>query len=154
MSPLNTMEDFRRDIAYRVLKREDGSILLTGTLQDRFHDIEMQVDVDAERMAITDIRAVFRRSPTSDCRNVSAQLQKLVGTVIGKGLNRRLMATLGGGEEGCGNLRSMLSGLLPLALNVRASAGITDEREMLDTIHRQLRGTCAGYAGPVPGDAS
>jgi len=46
----------------------------------------------------------------------------------------------------CGNIRNLLLGLLPLALNVRVSAGFTDEREMLDTIHEKLRGTCAGYA--------
>jgi hypothetical protein len=34
-------------------------------------------------------------------------------------------------------------------MNVKVSAGISDEREMLDTIHEKLRGTCAGYAGPV-----
>ncbi|HLO26644.1 MAG TPA: DUF2889 domain-containing protein, partial [Geobacteraceae bacterium] len=144
---LNTMEDFQRDISYRVLKRENGTIALTATLQDRFHDIMAEVIVDGETLTITAIKAEFRKSPTGDCRNVSASLERLVGFAIGKGLNRKLMEVLGGGE-GCGNMRNLLLGLLPLALNVRASAGIMDEREMLDSIHERLHGTCAGYAAP------
>lgn len=142
------MEDFQRDISYRLLKREDGTLSLTATLKDRFHDIELKVLVDGKSLVITSADVNFRRSPTSDCPNVSERLAGLAGIVIGKGLNRRLMEALGGGE-GCGNLRNLLLGLLPLALNVRAGAGITDEREMLDTIHEKLLGTCAGYARPV-----
>jgi hypothetical protein len=148
MQQLNTMEDFQRDVSYRVLKREDGTIVLTATLRDRFHDILAEIVTDGETLAIRSARAEFRKSPTGDCQNVATRLEQLVGFSIGKGLNRKLMEVLGGGE-GCGNLRTLLLGLLPLALNVRASAGIKNEREMLDTIHEQLRGTCAGYVGPV-----
>lgn len=145
---LNSMEDFQRDISYRVLKRGDGTIALTATLRDRFHDILAEVIVEGETLAVISARADFRTSPTGDCQNVSANLERLVGFTIGKGLNRKLAEVLGGGE-GCGNLRNLFLGLLPLALNVRASAGIKDEREMLDAIHEQLRGTCAGYADPA-----
>ena len=144
----NTMEDFRRDISYRALKREDGQVSLTALLQDRFHDIEVEVVADLEALTITAASADIRRSPTPDCRHVAARMDGLVGFTIGKGLNRKLMEVLGGGE-GCGNIRNLLLGLLPLAMNVRACAGIMDEREMLDTIHEKLRGTCVGYAGPV-----
>jgi Protein of unknown function (DUF2889) len=138
------MEDFQRDISYRVLKQVDGSIALTATLQDRFHDIEARFIVDGGTMEILSAWVDFRRSPTGECRNVSARLEQLVGATIGKGLNRKLADALGG-SAGCGNLRSLFLGLLPLALNVRAGAGIMDEQEMLDAIHDQLRGTCAGY---------
>ncbi len=144
---LNSMEDFQRDITYRALKREDGAIDLTATLRDRFHDIEAVVTVDAETLTIISATAEFRKSPTVDCRNVSHKLAQLVGFAIGKGLNRKLMETFGGGA-GCGNMRNLMMGLLPLALNVRASTGIMDEQEMLDAIHERLVGTCAGYVAP------
>lgn len=144
------MEDFRRDISYRVLYREDGTIALTATLKDRFHDIDAEVVTEGKSLIILSARADYRKAPTAVCRNVSARLERLVGLTVGRGLNRNLAETLGG-REGCGNLRNLLMGLLPLALNVRASSGITDEREMLDTIHDQLRGTCAGYPDTEPG---
>jgi len=143
--PMNSMEDFRRDVSYRVLKREDGSIFLTATLNDRFHDIVVEVVADGDTLAIGSAAVDFRRSPTPDCPNVAGKLAGLGGVVIGKGINRKLMEQLGGGE-GCGNIRNLLLGLLPLALNVKAGAGIADEQEMLDMIREKLHGTCAGYA--------
>lgn len=149
MLQLNTMEDFQRDLSYRVLKQEDGTVRLFGTLKDRFHDIAVEIVVNASTMAIVSASVDFQRSPTTDCCNVSTRLAGLAGVVIGKGLQKKLIEILGGGE-GCGNLRTMLAGLLPLALNVRAAEGIRDEREMLDMIHEKLMGCCAGYANPVP----
>jgi DUF2889 family protein len=146
---LNAMEDFQREISYRLLKRDDGHVALTATLKDRFHDIEAVVVAEVATLTITDATVEFRRSPAPDCRNVAGRLAGLVGFTIGKGLNRKLMELLGGGE-GCGNIRNLLLGLLPLAMNLKACSGILDEREMLDAIHEHLRGTCAGYANPVP----
>lgn len=149
MSQLNNMEDFERNISYRLLKKGDGTATLTALMTDRFHDVEVNVTVDDTTLEIISAGAEFRRSPTTDCRNVSLRLQGLIGFQIGRGLNKRVTDALGG-SEGCGNVRNLLLGLLPLALNLRAAAGITDEREMLDNIHEQLRGTCAGYLNPVP----
>lgn len=144
MRTLNAMEDFHRDIGYRVLVREDENIALVGTLRDRFHDIELEIVVEGESLRILDGCVAFRSAPSPHCHRVQERLGHLVGVVIGPGLSRRLNAAFGG-PSGCGNLRTLLAGLLPLALNVRASAGIDDEKEMLDTIHHHLRGTCVGY---------
>src|SRR4051812_32865944 len=110
---LNSMQDFRRDISYRCLKREGGTILLTGSISDRFHEIVAQVVVDGETLKILSAGADFRRSPTADCRCISDRMKGLEGVVVGKGLNRKLTEVLGGGE-GCGNMKNLLLGLLPL----------------------------------------
>lgn len=141
----NAMEDFRRDVSYHLLRREDDSVLLTATMRDRFHDLLLEVVVDGESLAITDIRVDFFRSPSPDCPAVAPRLDLLKGMIVGPGMTRRLLAALGG-ETGCGNLRTLLMGLLPLVLNLSAAAGIDDESEMLAAIHGRLRGTCAGYA--------
>ncbi|HBA88001.1 MAG TPA: hypothetical protein DCZ75_08395 [Geobacter sp.] len=146
---LNGMEDFQRDISYRLLKQENGTALLTATLKDRYHDIEVRVGVDVTTLAIVSAEAAFCRSPTPDCRNVEAKFQGLVGFVIGRGLQRKL-AEVFGGSHGCGNMRTLLMGLLPLALNLSAAVGLTGEQELLDAIHEKLEGTCAGYVTPPP----
>ena len=145
MTHLNAMEDFRRDLSYHVVRNDDGHIILTAHLKDRFHDVRMEVLADYETLAITAARVNFVRHPSEDCPTVAWRMERLVGFVIGKGLNRKLQETFGGGE-GCGNLRVMLQGLLPLALNVKAAAGFDDEQEMLDSIKKRLTGSCAGYA--------
>jgi hypothetical protein len=143
MAVLNAMEDFKRDISYHV-QRNDDLIVLTAHLKDRFHDVRMEVLADFESLAVTAARVNFVRHPTEDCPSVAWRMEQLVGFTIGRGLNRKLQETFGGGE-GCGNLRVMLLGLLPLAMNVKAAAGFTNEAEMLDSIRERLVGSCAGY---------
>ncbi|MDD2900242.1 MAG: DUF2889 domain-containing protein [Desulfuromonadaceae bacterium] len=144
MLQLNSMEDFQRDVSYHVKRGDAGQIFLTGRLADCFHDIRMEVLADYESLAIVAAHVDFIRHPSEDCPNVAARMALLVGFVIGRGLNRKLQEIFGGGE-GCGNLRTMLLGLLPLALNVKAAAGFTDEGEMLESIRESLTGCCAGY---------
>ena len=62
---------------------------------------------------------------------------------MGKALGGKFIVFDGG--EGCGNLRVMLLGLLPLAINVKAATGFNDEKAMLDSISERLQGSCAGY---------
>ena len=143
MAPSNAMEDFTREISYHI-QRDDDQIVLNGNLKDRFHDIRMELLVDFETLKINAARVIFVRHPTEGCPNVAWRMERLVGFTVGKGLNNKLLETFGGGE-GCGNLRVMLLGLLPLAMNVKAAAGFTDEKAMLDSISERLQGSCAGY---------
>lgn len=144
VSQLNAMEDFKRDLSYHVKRGNEGQIVLTAQLTDRFHDIRMEVLADLDTLKITAARVDFVRHPSEDCPNVAARMNLLVGFVIGRGLNRKLQESFGGGV-GCGNLRVMLLGLLPLAMNVKAAVGFTDEGAMLDSIRERLIGSCAGY---------
>ncbi len=144
MRKLNAMEDFQRDISYRVKVGEDDSITLKGSIADLYHDIEVTIVVDGENLEIRQSRVVFTKGPSPHCQKVEQRMEMLEGTVIGRGLTRKINAALGG-CSGCGNLRTLLMGLLPLALNVKACMGIDDEQQMLDAIHHELQGTCAGY---------
>ncbi len=141
---LNAMEDFKRDISYHVQRGDEDQIVLTAHLKDRFHDVRIEVRVDYESLKIHAARVNFVRCPSDDCPTVAWRMERLVGVTIGRGLNRTLQEIFGGGE-GCGNLRVMLLGLLPLAMNVKASAGFGEEQEMLDAIRERLTGSCAGY---------
>jgi hypothetical protein len=144
MAPRNTMEDFQRDVSYRILKQDDGNIALTATLKDPFHDIEIKVTVDSGSMQILAATVAFHRAPSTDCIHVTPRLERLIGVTIGPGLTRKLTETFGG-REGCGNLKNLFQGLLPLAINARAAAGFDNDGEMLAAIHEKLLGTCAGY---------
>lgn len=143
MQPSNVFDDFKRDISYRISRRAEG-IVLTATLQDVFHDIFIEIIVDPESLRILSARVNFFEQPTDHCQQIDTTMSLLVGTVIGKGLNKRLIEIFGG-REGCGNIRTMLMGLLPLALNAKAASGIKDQNEMLEKISKELTGTCIGY---------
>lgn len=144
------MDGFKRNISFRVDRMADRGIQLTSTLVDRFHDIALETVVDPETLRIRTVRVDFHRAPTSHCSRVQPRLDLLVGFPVGRGLTRKLMEALGG-REGCGNLRLLLSGALPLALNVKAAEGAGTVHEMLETIHEKLAGTCVGYSEPAAG---
>jgi len=143
MQPSNVFEEFKRDISYRLFRCEEA-IALTATLSDVFHDIFMEIHVDPTNMRIISARVNFRKHPSDSCQQIDKAMSLLVGTIIGKGLNKKLVEIFGGGD-GCGNIRTMLMGLLPLALNAKAAIGIKDETEMLERIRKELTGTCIGY---------
>jgi len=140
----NLMQEFRRDISYHVQLAESGAISLTGSLRDRYHDIELEVLVDSRSLEILDTRLQLRRVPSPYCKDVENRLELLKGYPVARGLSRKLGEVFGG-REGCGNLRSMLMGLLPLAVNARATIGTEDENHMLEVMHAHLKGTCAGF---------
>lgn len=144
MRKLNSMEDFRRELVYQTRLQGDEEILMSGTLKDCFHDIMVELVVDIESLTISKSRCVVKAAPSPYCEPIQERIKLLEGIVIGKGLSRKLNDALGG-PEGCGNLRTILIGLLPLALNVKASLGLTDDKEILETIHNRLQGACVGY---------
>jgi hypothetical protein len=139
----NAFEDFKRDISYRVFRCAEG-IALTATMKDVFHDIFLEVLVEPEEMRISAARVNFLKHPTDFCPQIDKNMTALVGTVIGKGMTKKLIDIFGG-SEGCGNIRTILMGLLPLALNAKAAIGIKDQAEMLGKISKELTGTCIGY---------
>lgn len=143
MQPSNVFEDFQRDISYRIFRVEE-EIALTATMKDVFHDIFIEIRVLPETMMISSAQVNFLKHPTEFCPQIDRAMTALVGTTVGKGMNKRLIEIFGG-REGCGNIRTMLMGLLPLALNAKAAAGIKDQDEMLEKIRKELTGTCVGY---------
>jgi DUF2889 family protein len=143
MQPANVFEDFQRDISYRIFRVEE-SIALTATMNDVFHDIFIEIRVNPETMVISSALLNFLNHPTDFCPQIEKSMSELVGTVIGKGMTKRL-AEIFGGSEGCGNVRTMLMGLLPLALNAKAATGMTNQDEMLEKMRKSLKGSCIGY---------
>lgn len=141
------MTEFERHITYRVHEEENDRLILVAEMSDRFHDIALTVSVDLPTLTVRHAHAEFRRFPSPDCPHAAPALQRLSGLVIGKGLSKSVNAALGG-STGCGNLRTLLLGLLPLALNARASAGCETDDQVLRRVHEQLQGTCIGYARP------
>ena len=71
---LNPMEDFQRDISYRLLKQNDGTALLAATMKDRFHDLVIEVKVEVATLKILSAWAEFRKSPTCDCCNATTKM--------------------------------------------------------------------------------
>lgn len=139
----NPFNDFNRDIRFHV-SSNNGEIALSATLKDVFHDILLTVNTEPVNLTITAASLKFFKQPADNCAQIEKAVQRLVGISIGKGISKKLLEIFGG-SQGCGNIRTLLTGLLPLALNARAAMGYDDLEEMLDNIKSQLTGSCIGY---------
>jgi len=133
----------QRNIRHTVSTEPNGEILLSATMKDPYHDMELHITVSRD-LLIESIKLIWRKSPSPHCQDIVSKLKTLEGTPIGHGIVRRVCDTLGG-SSGCSNLRSILLGLLPLAINAHAAYGHADEAEMYTAMDAGMRGVCAGF---------
>ncbi|MBR5997921.1 MAG: DUF2889 domain-containing protein [Deltaproteobacteria bacterium] len=133
----------QRDIRHTVSTEPNGEIHLSATMRDPYHDMELHITVSRD-LLIENIDLIWRKSPSPHCKDIARQLETLEGALIGHGIVRRVCDTLGG-SSGCSNLRSILLGLLPLAINSHAAYGHSDEAEMYAAMDADMRGVCAGF---------
>jgi hypothetical protein len=138
------MENFHREISYDTSLSKKGDILLEGKMRDRWHDIYISVVVDIDSLVIKECDVDFNKTPSSHCYLAKKLLENIIGVTIGKGLLRKISEATGG-SQGCSNLRTLLTGLLPLAINISGGTGLSDEQQILDAVEYRLQGTCAGY---------
>ncbi|WP_321530468.1 DUF2889 domain-containing protein [uncultured Desulfuromonas sp.] len=137
--------DFQRTVRYSISQHpQQGNFILKAHLEDRLHDIETVLTTTPDTLEILSATVQFRRSPSPLCSQTEKRFARLVGLTIGKGLSYNLKERLGGGE-GCGNLRTMMLGLLPLAINARVSQDCESDEQAMEMMQQQLQGTCAGF---------
>nr|WP_320048833.1 DUF2889 domain-containing protein [uncultured Desulfuromonas sp.] len=136
--------DFQRTVHYSIAQNDQGHFILKAHLKDRLHDIETIVTTSPDTLEILSASASFNRSPSPFCSQSEKRFANLVGLSIGKGLSLELRERLAGGD-GCGNLRTMMLGLLPLAINARVSQGSESDEQAFEMMQQALEGTCAGF---------
>lgn len=141
------MDEFKRNIAFDLVKDEDNNLVVINALKDRFHDILLEVTLDYDSLTIQKIKVDYRKCPSKNCVIKQSKIDQLIGTPIAKGLTKKLYETLGG-PQGCTNLRNMLLCSLPMAINVKAAAGVEEDDIVSYKIHENLMGTCIGYSEP------
>lgn len=142
------MQNFQRHISHTISFDKNGNIVLRGTLKDVFHDIVVEFLIEKDELEIIDVTTRFHKSPTEHCCHIEERMMLFIGEKITPGLTRTIIKILGG-AKGCGNLYAILVGLLPLAVNAKAAAGLGDPEEVMKAIQARLTGTCAGYPEEV-----
>lgn len=140
----NMIESFQRDIIHKIFINDVNQIILTGTLKDIVHDIFIEFTIDQELLEIENVIVKFKQSPTVHCYEIEERVKLFIGLKIKTGLTRSILKILGT-KEGCGNLLTLVMGLLPLAINAKAGAGLGKNYEVMDAIKQKLTGTCVGY---------
>jgi hypothetical protein len=110
---------FNRYKAAAVYRRTDGSLLATGTFSDSFHELNVQLSFDRDR--VTSCKAAFLRAPGPVCAESSGLLGPFTGKSIGE-LSKKEVAKIIGGPNGCIHLVDIICDTLTAA-GAAVSAG-------------------------------
>ncbi|AVX20033.1 Protein of unknown function [Carboxydocella sporoproducens DSM 16521] len=144
------MAEFSRTMQADFKKISSEVIQAELSICDRYHDIRLLLFIGLPDYEITRVEASFHRTPSPYCPLIETKLKQLVGVRVARGLNRTLNQ-LFSGSEGCINMKNLLAAFLPLVINTHLVSGASSEEEALETVARELAGTCVGYP-PRPSD--
>lgn len=138
------MADFSRTLQADFNLISPDLIQADLSIRDPYHDIKLRLELRLPAYEITRVEADFQRTPSPYCPLIAGKLQQLVGVRVARGLNRTLNQLFSGGE-GCINMRNLLAAFLPLVINTHLVSSASSEAEALETVARELAGTCVGY---------
>lgn len=132
-------ELYQRNINVTVEGASPASILVQASLLDLDHSIRFFMEVDKATKAILQAGAQMIRVPFRQCRETIALTEKIVGLVIGRGINRRLADALGH-NIGCMHLveLAMTAARMAAAVLVEAERGLAD-REHFECLSEEER---------------
>lgn len=111
---------FNRYKSMTVYRRTDGSMFATGSFSDSFHELNVQLSFDGDR--ITFCKAAFLRAPGSICIESSELLGPFTGKSIAE-LNKKEVAKIIGGPDGCIHLVDIIYDTLATAGAAGAAGG-------------------------------
>jgi len=93
-----------KDVSIRLI---NGGITVTAHMQDRAHQMEVDVDVELPSMKILDVRGRMLRVPHEGCEKALSVLPRAVGLGIKRGLSVMMEETIGG-SIGCSHMTNLV----------------------------------------------
>lgn len=159
----------RRSITYDVLPADDDTVEVVGRLKDErpwaqqprelpvVHDLELRARVSLTDFTVRAVDARFHTYPHTECPDIAAAYQQLVGVQVGRGWTRAMRERLGG-PAGCTHLRELARGMAPVLVQaafsaqVRANPSREGDDERLRTVLPFLSGTCHIWAAEGVGE--
>jgi len=139
---------------------EDGSLLIRATLEDSFFAATVEMEVKVPDLEIASIKGEISRAFNKECQEAIPLLQRVVGLLIGSGVNRAI-SDLVGGSEGCPRLADLVLECIDEVIlrftlpNIRDTQSIDWEKgaegvkEMLRK-NPSMLGSCIAFAKDSP----
>ena len=94
------MEALERNINIQTKKLENDIILVRSSILDLHHSMFFEMKIDINTRKITSVNAEMVKIPYPECRDALADIQKIVGLKLERGLVKR-MAEILGKNTGC-----------------------------------------------------
>jgi hypothetical protein len=94
------MEILERNINIQTKKLKNGNLLVKSSILDLHHSMFFEMEIDISTRQIESVRADMIKVPYPECKNALANIQKIVGLRLERGLAKR-MAEILGKNTGC-----------------------------------------------------
>ncbi|MBK6762342.1 MAG: DUF2889 domain-containing protein [Micrococcales bacterium] len=161
--------DHRRSVVFDVYPGPEGSVEVIGRLRDErpwaqrpedlpiVHDLELSATVSRTDFTVQTVDVRFHTYPHTECPQIAAAYQQLVGVQVGRGWTQAMRDRLGG-PAGCTHLRELARAMAPVLVQaafsgrVRENPGREGDEGRLRTVLPFLRGTCHIWAAGGVGE--
>lgn len=153
----------RRTVTFEVGDAGKGTVEVVGRLLDErpwaqrpqdlpvVHDLELVVEVSLADFTVRRVEAVFHTYPHTECPQIAAAYQQLVGLQVGRGWTQAMRERLGG-PDGCTHLRELARAMAPVLVQAAFSARVRlnpsreGDEDRLRMVLPFLSGTCHIWA--------
>jgi len=156
-------------VAFDVYPGTDDSVDVVGRLRDErpwavagedlptVHDLELSATVSLTDFVVRSVEVRFHTYPHTECPQIAAAYQQLVGVQVGRGWTQAMRDRLGG-PAGCTHLRELARSMAPVLVQaafsarVRENPGREGDEQRLRMVLPFLQGTCHIWAAGGVGE--
>ncbi len=142
------MSLFNRRIEIEINPCGDEMFRLATSLCDVYHDLALNLSINAREFRITEAAVEINRIPHPRCREISRLACSLCGLTVSAGFTRQVRSRLGG-TEGCPNLLNLVLLTAPLVVNAATILRLQRENvspEQAKAVWQEtLGGVCLAY---------
>lgn len=132
-------EIYERNINIRMHPVDARTVLLAASLLDLHHSISIEITIDLETRTISGAGIKMMRVPYTACSAATANIEKIVGLTIERGINKKIADSLGH-AAGCTHMVEILQNAMRFAasmlIGVKAGYGERDKRKKLSEEER------------------
>ena len=121
------------------------------------HDLELSATVSLTDFVVRSVEVRFHTYPHTECPQIAAAYQQLVGVQVGRGWTQAMRDRLGG-PAGCTHLRELARSMAPVLVQaafsarVRENPGREGDEQRLRMVLPFLQGTCHIWAAGGVGE--
>lgn len=127
----------------------DNVLLITSSLLDSVHEMEIFISVDLTSYKIIETNFEMKRAPYTFCFDMVGKAAKLNGFSVLEGNIGKRVNQLLSGKEGCLQLADLSLEAIKLVNQSIIGMLPGGRLEMLKTFDHKLQGTCYGHSHPL-----
>lgn len=108
---------YERNVNSAVRQLDDEHILVGTSMLDLNHSMRVELKINTKTNEIVDALSETTKVPLKACDYPQGHIKKIIGLKIERGINRKLIQTLGG-SDGCTHLYELTLASVRLTFNV------------------------------------